>query len=449
MTSEVTQAESAIFIQKTPLESFRLLTCTAAGDITFPQGDVTIQYLPSSEYGRWVRAAIVQGEGGAVTGSLERVLKRTADVLLTAQCPFAALAINFSCSGPRSSWGNFDVRLYLTQVYVTSRRLGAPVSLTPTTDFVRHSLDISALDAFWYIPPTRSAYVNELISTGNITDIAPRSSQCGGRCANAVAPAERVYVAAGTPTVYRTSNGGVSWDTITAPFAVQSLLVLPENGDVIVAGSTALTGEPATIAVSSNGVDWYIVELTTPNEVAVRQLVMDAMGDVYAVAGTSIFRSANRGSSWHPVVTTPSGTFSDISLRGQYGYAVGNGVLYYRSGITWVPVSTTDNLAYVDINAHGHGIAVDTTGGIYRIWNGEVARIASTISAAPTSLRFDSSGYIGIVTFQSATFITDDAGVTWSRYDTIGGRLAVPISVASWLVASDTSIFRFAMPEEM
>ncbi len=444
----LTKGEGALFIQRTPVEGYSLVTCAGVGDITFPHGDITIRHLPAPEYGRWRRADILRGEGGAITLTLERPLRSVADYLLRLGCE-ANFAVNFACAGPRQNYSNFMHRIYLFSGIPTQHRISAPVSIEPSTDYVTFSVDISALEYLFYSTPASSP----ISSATGVTSVVAVPAQCASRCARRIGAGERVYMADGTTTIRYTLDYGVNWNSATAPFAVQSLLLLPDaDRETIVAGSVASVSSPAMVAVSEDrGASWTAVELDTAFNVAVSDFAVEESGILYCVAGNGIFRSVTRGVSWARAVTATS-TFNAVDIRGGVGYAVGAaGQAYRLVGTSWLPVSTgiTVDLVGVSVNRAGYAYAIagDTDGTIYRFYESEVDAV-TTIGMILSGIAFDAMGYLCLVSGASGLVISEDGGVTWRSLSTTAGTGVFPFTDAGWFVPTSTGVSRWAVPEE-
>lgn len=418
------KGEASIFVQMDPDQGYQLLTCTAAGNIEIPDGDVTVVRVPDPVLpGRWRRSALIQGEGDAPTVTLTRPLARVADLL--GRCPMN-LRFNFSCAGERA-FESYDSVIVLVDARVTGRTINEPAPMEPSTDHVSADLSISA--AFPLMWDRLRRYSRTATGgTGNIVDIFSAPEECPGRCSAGRRSTSVLYAVDGGGAVYRTLDGGLTWDSSVVDEGYELSAVLLMSDRVVVAGASDTDG---VVAYSDDFVSWNSVTIAGA---PIRSLIRDDVGRVYAAASGAVLVSATRAMTWSTALTVTGGVFNDMATDGDLVYAVGDdGLLATGRGTDWTQVTTSilDDLTTCDINANGRLVMIGGDGSVYRYYNDEIVS-AGDIGAPISRMKFV-FGTVGIATGSNGTFITEDGGVTWRRFDAIAGSAIYPTTSNGFL----------------
>jgi len=128
-------------------------------------------------------------------------------------------------------------------------------------------------------------------------------------------------------TLYRSSDSGAIWQYGVNAGGAPIISMLSVSASVVVAG----TGE-GIIRSSDNGRSWIHISAGGVPSDAVRSIVADSAGTLYAgMAHDGIYRSLDRGLTWNPIVPQPPSllihTLGIDSIGGLYA-ATGGGNLY-------------------------------------------------------------------------------------------------------------------------
>ena len=418
------KGEASIFAQLTPDSSYQLVTCSAAGNVEFPAGDVSIIRVPHPSIpGRWMRTRVAQGEGDAVTMTITRPFASVADLLLS-RCPMN-VRLNFACAGEREVT-NYSTAVVLIGATVTSRTLSEPITMEPSQETITAEIALSAASALMWDtlrPFNRTPLPGG--ASANWLHVIPE--ECGGDCGVGHSPFSELYATAGNGNVYRTDDSALSWTTGTVNSNLRLNAVITSAARVIAVGDDGETPPAGIAAYSDDFSTWSVVNV--PNAGALYAVARDAWGRLFAVGDGGVFMSANRGLSWSRVLVTSS-PLRDVTGDGMTMYAVGDsGLLATGRGEVWtvVPTTITDNFTTCDVNSYGRVIIAADDGSIYRYYAGieEIGNLGSPI----TRLRFV-YGVVGMAVGPSIRAITEDGGVSWYRFGTGGGTALVAGAVS-------------------
>lgn len=174
---------------------------------------------------------------------------------------------------------------------------------------------------------------------------------------------QKLYVATPGGGLFKTVDGGLTWMSLSDGWqglSTSCVAVDPSNPDVIYAGTGDYDGDsgsPTGLMKSIDGGEtWTNFGQGQLGGSAVRRLLIDPENSqiLIAIGGRGpnglgqVYRSANGGSSWAPVINV-SASWSDVSASAKFGssryyFAVagGSNAQLWRSsdrGLTWVQVA--------------------------------------------------------------------------------------------------------------
>jgi len=227
---------------------------------------------------------------------------------------------------------------------------------------------------------------------------------------------QTVYVGAETGGVYKTSNGGVSWNPANSGlprYSVYSLIIDPANHQTIYAAMIDENGNGGGIYKSIDGGGSWQPTLLTP----VSSLAIDPADSQTLYAGTlsgGVIKSGDGGSTWALCIFTLSGgdfpviqlAIDPTSTQTIYAVTYFEGSMYKSTngGVTWQPVignltgnSSIINTVSIDPSKHD-GIYIGTEDGVYKSINGGISW-----SQAGSELFYTSVGCIAIDPSSSQT----------------------------------------------
>ena len=194
-----------------------------------------------------------------------------------------------------------------------------------TLDYTKYESALSQLNSM------RSVDQNRLGNRGVSTWEQVGPGNIGGRTRQLVIDAnnpDTMYTAAVAGGVWKTTDGGASWNTnfdAQANIAVSSLVMDPGNSNILYAG----TGEGyfnsdrvrgAGIFKTVNGGDsWFRLSTTDTADFFFVNDIVVSPGDssvLYAATGTGLFQSTNAGLTWNNIFTsTEFGGCLDLEIK--------------------------------------------------------------------------------------------------------------------------------------
>jgi len=443
----ITRGTGNVFVQTDMDSGFSFLTSVGVGDITFPRGERTPVYRADLlRSGRFVIDGFIQGEAGPATVTLEKPYDSVYNFLLEQECPFN-MRINHACKGNRGLPSNYQIGILMLDAAFTSSGMGAPTALPDEQDqqVARISTSGEIMASAWTLVYQLDYAQRNPSGSGSVLDIFFVPANCGGICAEAVAPAKVGYAIRGQAAGYLgsgqfvyTKDGGLTWVTRTDPFPdrdPQCLVWIERvHGARIVVGGEPATGSPAAVAYTDDGgMTWVRVTVGSVNGQGINRLVMDQAGTLWAVADDGYaYASQNLGITWETILHGDvAQDLTDIAFSSLYnGIIVGasNTVLITEDGgATWKsvtgPASGADLLT-VAYNRYGRAFVGTSGGAIYSYDGSEWTLRLSVGSASVRRIRFDTSTqYGGFAIVNSSTSVgtlyrSTDGGVTW---DSVAG----------------------------
>lgn len=273
-----------------------------------------------------------------------------------------------------------------------------------------------------------------------------------------------VFAGLSTGAVYRSTDRGQTWTSLaslTKGAVVNALAQDPENPSRLFAATNA-----GAFLSADRGATWKILQVGGAAGVPILSLAIDPWKPSVVFAGSrgrGMFRSADGGATWSPIVSASDATFSfadvyDIEIDLQKPdvlYAAVSGFGVARSsdaGITWArltPESSPTASAITHLlvrRTAGNEILYGTdAGAIFRsadrggTWT-QVRRglEADRILSLEAEPRASETVFAGTM---SGVFHSTNFGVTW---DPVGEDLPlVPLSVALPRAALDPTVFFF------
>ncbi len=274
---------------------------------------------------------------------------------------------------------------------------------------------------------------------------------------------------ANTGTVFRSDNGGETWEPVPAlPLAwwLDSILIT-DAGTLLVGGMMYDLEDPDAVAQgviyrsTDMGEHWSVVVERT-DTATVHTLLQRANGDIVAGAGPGgiILLSPDDGEHWEPLPTPPSAEHVYALLETGEGvlYAGGKrtggrGVVYRFTGDTWEETGALDNAAAVytlleDSSQvlYAGGRYTDDTGRVFRSLDGGQNWETSEPLGGSQAVRALLEGAAGKVyagvdmgpgKFTAYAYVSEDGGDTWQD----AGYLFMADAVYDFLPTPDGAVY--------
>ena len=236
---------------------------------------------------------------------------------------------------------------------------------------------------------------------------------------------------AGTASgVFRSSDSGASWAKVYLG-NVQSLAIDPQNGDLFAGLSSRDDG--TVVHSSDNGVTWEAFSAGLNDVGTLPSLAVSAAtGDLFlATSDSGVFRSTDRGESWHSVnqgITALEIRAVAVHPNGSVFVGTGKDTTFavhdeyiYRSednGETWTRVynRTFVGVRTFSFNAAGNIFASTRRGVLRSTDDGSTWQEANDglRSLYVFDLAFDSGGRAVVVTHCTGVFASDNNGGSWA-----------------------------------
>ncbi len=262
--------------------------------------------------------------------------------------------------------------------------------------------------------------------------------------------------------LFKSTDGGGTWDTLAPRGAFQTLAVDPDSSNIVYAGmGTANGGQPGIVKTTDGGFTWLHADSGLNSSLGVVGITIDRRDPEVIFAGLvgmlsgALFKSTNAGASWHSVADSSGSGEPGLSAGIQTtaidpdtvsrmfagGGWRGDLMMSVDSGQTWrigVPqLITATEIVY---GAHGNDIYVagfsspstpkgmlhSTDGGVnwMPIVNGLPGNYASVSAIQRTEFAGRQRLFIGAETWMSqypyagivqGVFTSTDSGNTWQN----------------------------------
>ena len=308
--------EAGIFVQKDgPNTAVEYLGCHEVGDITIPEGDITLYYCPDpNQVNKYIVKGSFQGVPGAITTSLTADFTDEIDAMERVIFPFT-LFLNKSKRGRRNQFTNRDRGLVLGNARITQRTMtGLADRSAENAAKSELGYEISAEFVLRVATETVSRQTtSEALAINDITfcnsiqqrtddSVARRSCEIGFAVADAGSAA--------TGNVLKTTNGSTWAATAADPFAAAEHIIAVGCFDVsrdttrvVVARGVTDAAAPAEISYSDDsGATWSNVSVGSTNGqfVSARNamFILDATHMWVATDTGYIYFSADSGLTW-------------------------------------------------------------------------------------------------------------------------------------------------------
>lgn len=354
MSESYLAGNGAIFVQPLgPNTEPKYLGCHALGDVDEPQGDLTLVYCPdASRPNQFKVDTSFKGEAGAITTSIETLMRRTADYLETLQ-EGGILFVNMVDKGRKDLFTNRGRGFALDAISITTKG-GSNWSVRDpgSQESALMTFDISAEAMYRYhtLFATRKAMTTEEIinAIGAYGVTLPCEMLVLGFAAATGA----------TPEVYLSTDFGANFAvTTTDPFAIDQDISSAKIFGIGTSTVRILLTRDAVVAVEAEaaysddcGESWTMVDMgigVDEGIVKAGGLEVHDQAHIWAVGkGGAIYFSSQGGAIWEVQAEKGDITASNLNvvkfLNEQVGFAAGVSAAVVKTidgGIVWEDIS--------------------------------------------------------------------------------------------------------------
>ncbi|MBU0846474.1 hypothetical protein KKH23_04740 [Patescibacteria group bacterium] len=431
-----TKGEGRAWIQtRGPGTPFVYFGCVGVGDISAPEGEVTLVRCPSRhQTNTWDVVRSYKGEAGPVTTTLDSLLFAAQNYLLDLNCPFGLQIRMGMCTRPDvpTAWEKI---LHLDQSQITTRTINAPVARDSADQGpVTTSAPISAENL---IIINRVDATQEIVDAGYIgidwNDVSMCDApSCGGDCGPFSPGCTVGWAVGGTGSIIKHIDETAQWYAWAPPaeWAADDIVAVCCSGDFVI----LVSGTDDEIAWSDDGgATWNVVTTGFSYAATLADCYMLGPSAIWVVGGGGyVFFSDDNGMTWE---TQDAGVATGEDLAAihfadaELGYAVGaNGAVIKtdNGGETWTATATPDaaaNMLCVWVLNKSVVYVGDDTGDLWQSTDGgdtwtAVFSLASG-SVNGICLSGNVSGFIAVDDTDGLGRIyrTVDGGSSWYRVD--------------------------------
>ncbi len=232
--------------------------------------------------------------------------------------------------------------------------------------------------------------------------------------------------------IYETTDGGTSWSSISStagcPEQIAALVVDPSNGDVLYAFESNSPRCQASVYRSANGgITWNLV-LSAFELGNARGLWIEAAHGLFA-GGDALWKTADGGATWEQLDRSCGALAFDMS--GGVAMYCGEGNRIWKSdddGQSWSLLATVSEVDALAVSPQDPDVLFLGGSGLYRSTDG--GSTWNEISSGLGRLRFELtldphiSGMLYAQTEEGTLFRSSDAGRTWTLLTDQGHGLA-------------------------
>lgn len=411
MSTTLTSGMASLFVQKDgPNTEVEYLGCHEIGDVTIPEGDLTLYYCPDpNQVNKYIVKGSFQGAPGSITTSMTADFTDDIDAMERIVFPFT-LFINKSLRGRRNQFTNRDRAIILGNARITQRgytglsdrsqenaakteatyEISAEFALRPVNETIARQTtsETRAINAITFC---------NAVQQRTDDSVARRSCEIGFAVADAGSSA--------SGNVLATTNGATWTASAADPFgngehviAVGCFDVSRDTTRVVVARGATDAGAPAEISYSDDsGAAWTAVNVGSTNGQFVptrhSMFILDATHAWVATDTGYIYFSADSCLTWtaQESGTINTGAWNAIHFAdeevGWAGGAANEIAKTVDGGSTWSAVtgpsarSSDDVLAVFALDKNRAWIGYDS-GHLYYTLDGGVTWTSRSFSGS-------------------------------------------------------------------
>lgn len=367
--------QAGVFLQRNGGNTaVEYLGCHEIGDITIPEGDITLQYCPDpANTGKFIVTGSVQGQADTITTDITANLTDELDPMERSGLRKFTLFLTKQKLGRRDQFNNWDRIFVLGNTRVTERSytgLSARSGENSDPSELSH-----ALSSELFATPMRLAMTRQTISEAEAINSIVFCNEATERTDDSQAreSCEVGYAAANagtgvTANLLATTNGATWAATAADPLpadkhiaAVRCLPISTGVTRIIVARGTTTAATPAQIAYSDDGgATWVTVSVGATSALFAKghqSLFVRDINDMWlAASGGYIYHSADGGLTWTTqeagVLTTD--TYNAIHFaNADVGVAVADNnaaAITIDGGTSWAALATPAGQTTDEIN---------------------------------------------------------------------------------------------------
>lgn len=423
--------------------------CHEIGDVTIPEGDVTLFYCPDpSAPNKFIVTGSVQGAAGAPTTSITADYTEDLDDLERVRFPFT-LFVNHTKRGRKDNFANRDRSLIFLNARITQRGYSNLATRTPDNNNkseVSYELTAEAVivDANMTVARQTISETNSINNIRFCNEAQQRTDDSVARdsCEIGFATCDRTSTA--VANVLYTSNGATWAASAADPFAasedINGLVCFEISRDttrVIVGRGTTDAGNPPEIAYSdNNGTTWTTVNINATNALFLPNphslFALDSSHIWVGLDNGYIYFSEDGGLTWtaQESGTINTGDWNVIKfVNTEVGWAGGETNELARTldgGDTWSAITgpsarNSDNVTALEVLDQNRAWIGYSTGYLYYTLDGGTTWTQRTFSGSASGSVKDIEFYNDLLGFMihntsapvGRLFKTIDGGYTW------------------------------------
>lgn len=433
--------QANVFLQEDFDEVMEWLTCSGAGDIGVPKGDVVLKYCPDPRSVNDYRASSsIANEAAAQTMQLLRPLRTVRNHLLEIEDPFNC-RVNWATAGERTNPASYNVAAWFYYSRFTDGAI-TPVASVEGTDGDRTGTSGTINGSGFSFVYRLAGYVADLTTDAALYAVAAAQASPATELRDKVKLGQIAYAVGDAQAIVKTENEWLTWaDAAAKPFLASDVftdvvIISTMDADRVIVcrdGSSTLVGG---LAYSDDGGDsWTEVEVGSVSTEGINCIDYDASGRLW-VGGDSgrIYRSVDQGVNWTLQCdgTGNAENINDISCHPTnaniiLAVAADNELTYSVNGATFTNMAGPEAsraLLCCGVNVYGHWHIGTDDGNLYQSTNrgSDWESILDLETGAWQDIAFDAK----FDHFAFAVYEVSDVGTLYRSED--GG--------ASWIVTT-------------